>query len=172
MTSATGLGAMIFLLITLTITPVRKLTGWQWLLKLRRVFGRFTFLYAAVHVMTYIVSDKVYSWTRFTEVFAQRPAMIYGIIGFVLMIPMILTSNTYMTKSLGSERWQLIHKAIYIVSIAALIHYFIATKNVTGAMISAFVLALLLGIRLFWYLQEKIPLYFKKRTLQPIDDII
>lgn len=175
-TSATGIGAMAFLLVTLTITPLRKLTGWQWLLKLRRLFGRFTFIYAAIHVFCYIKLDHVYSFARFLESFSHRPAAIYGITAFVLMIPLIITSNNFMVKKLGSNRWQLLHKLIYIAAITALIHYFIATKYITGAIIAAVILTLLLGTRLYWYMKEEvwsgIISRIAKKPAQPIEDLV
>ena len=147
-THSTGDWTLTFLLITLAITPVRKLTGQLWLIRYRRMFGLFAFFYVVLHFLTYIWLDKFFDLHAMLADVAKRRFITVGFTGFVLLIPLALTSTTGSIRRLGGKRWQAVHRLIYFSAIAGVIHYFWlvkADKHKPLEYVS--VLAVLLGYR-------------------------
>src|SRR6202049_4346394 len=148
-THSTGDWILIFLLVTLSITPLRKLTGMLWLIRYRRMFGLFAFFYATLHFLTYIWLDKFFVVREMLADVAKRRLITAGFTGFVLLIPLAMTSTQGWIRRLGGKRWQALHRLIYFSAIAGVIHYWWLVKaDVTKPAQYAFVLSLLLGYRL------------------------
>src|SRR2546422_7387160 len=149
-THSTGDWILIFLLITLAVTPVRKLTGQLWLIRYRRMFGLFAFFYAMLHFLTYIWLDKFFDVHEILADVAKRRFITMGFTGFVLLIPLAITSTKGWIRRLGGRRWQALHRLIYFSAIAGVIHYLWLVKAVIRKPLQyGFVLALLLGYRVF-----------------------
>jgi methionine sulfoxide reductase heme-binding subunit len=144
---------LIFLLVTLSITPLRKLTGRLWLIRYRRMFGLFAFFYAILHFLTYIWLDKFFDLHEIWADVTKRRFITVGFTGFVLLIPLALTSTQGWIRRLGGKRWRALHRLIYFSAIAGVIHYWWLVKaDITKPAQYAFVLSLLLGYRLVvWF---------------------
>ena len=148
-THATGDWTIRFLLITLSITPIRKLTGRLWLIRYRRMFGLFAFFYATLHFLTYIWLDKFFDLHEMLHDIAKRKFITVGFTGFVLLIPLALTSTTGWIRRLGGKRWQALHHLIYFSAIAGVIHYWWLVKaDIREPLKYAAILAVLLGYRI------------------------
>lgn len=160
----TGIWALRFLLITLAVTPLRRLTGWNRTIQYRRMLGLFAFFYAFAHFLTYLVLDQFFAVDRMVADVWKRPFITAGFVAFVLMIPLALTSTRGWIRRLG-RRWQLLHRLIYICAIAATVHYIWKVKVAVGPPIYyAVVLALLLGFRIVWQLRPAKPLKTQRVT--------
>lgn len=118
----TGDWTLTFLLITLSVTPLRKITGLPWLIKLRRMLGLFAFFYASLHFMTYIWLDQFFDPGGIVKDVAKRPFITAGFTSFVLLLPLAVTSTGAMIRRLG-RNWQRLHRLVYVVSIGGVIHY-------------------------------------------------
>lgn len=118
----TGDWTLTFLLITLSVTPLRKITGLPWLIKLRRMLGLFAFFYASLHFMTYIWLDQFFDPGGIVKDVAKRPFITAGFTSFVLLLPLAVTSTGAMIRRLG-RNWQRLHRLVYAVSIGGVIHY-------------------------------------------------
>ena len=148
-THATGDWTLRFLLITLSITPIRKLTGRLWLIRYRRMFGLFAFFYGTLHFLTYIWLDKFFDLHEMLHDIAKRKFITVGFTGFVLLIPLALTSTTASIRRLGGKRWQALHRLIYISAIAGVIHYLWLVKaDIHLPLEYGVILAVLLGYRI------------------------
>jgi len=148
-THATGDWTMRFLLITLAITPIRKLTEQLWLIRYRRMFGLFAFFYGTLHFLTYIWLDKFFDVHEMLHDIAKRKFITVGFTGFVLLIPLALTSTTASIRRLGGKRWQALHRLIYISAIAGVIHYLWLVKaDIHLPLEYGAILAALLGYRI------------------------
>jgi sulfoxide reductase heme-binding subunit YedZ len=121
-TRSTGTWTLTFLVITLAITPVRRISGWLSLIKFRRMLGLFAFFYGGLHFLTYIWLDKFFDLHEMVKDIGKRPFITVGFTGFVLLIPLALTSTQGMIRRLG-KRWQVLHRLIYVSSIAGVVHY-------------------------------------------------
>ncbi len=145
-THRTGDWILNFLLITLSVTPLRRLTGWHWLIRLRRMLGLFAFFYACLHFTTYIWLDQFFVMSEVVKDIAKRPYITVGFTGFVLLFPLALTSTNKMVKRLGGQRWRRIHRMIYVIAIAGVLHYLWLVKSdvSTPLMYATVLLALLL----------------------------
>src|SRR5256712_10064468 len=138
------------LLITLSITPLRKPTGQLWLIRYRRMFGLFAFFYGVLHFLTYIWLDKFFAFHEMLADVAKRRFITVGFTGFVLLIPLAITSTTGWIRRLGGRRWNLLHRLIYVTAISGVIHYLWLVKaDIRKPLQYGFVLALLLGYRVF-----------------------
>ena len=155
-THSTGDWILIFLLVTLSVTPVRKLTGQLWLIRYRRMFGLFAFFYAVLHFLTYIWLDKFFDVHAMWADVIKRRFITVGFTGFVLLIPLALTSTTGWIRRLGGKRWQALHRLIYLSAIAGVIHYWWLVKaDISKPAQYGFVLSLLLGYRVVaWWLRR------------------
>lgn len=152
-TRTTGMLTLVFLMITLAITPARKITGLNWLVKFRRMVGLYAFFYGSLHLITYISFDRAFTFASIPGDVVQRPFIALGMIAFFLMVPLGLTSTNKMVKRLGGKRWSKLHRLVYLAGIAGAIHYWMLVKSDTRLPLTfGFVLLLLLGHRLFvWY---------------------
>ena len=147
-----GTWALNFLLITLCVTPLRKLTGLNWLLRMRRMLGLFAFFYALLHFNIYLGLDQSYDWGEIATDILKRPFITVGMLTFALMIPLAVTSNAAMIKALGGKAWQKLHRLIYPLTMLAVLHYWWLIKlDTTQPAIYAALLTGLLGIRIYWW---------------------
>jgi sulfoxide reductase heme-binding subunit YedZ len=143
-----GTWTLNFLLITLAATPLRHLTGWHWLIRLRRMLGLYAFFYATLHFMTYLWLDQFFDWAAIAKDIAKRPFITAGFTAFVLLIPLAATSNAAMLKRLGGRRWTQLHRSVYAIAILGVIHYWwLVKKDITLPLLYAVILAALLGFR-------------------------
>jgi len=126
---ATGDWILRFLVFTLAITPLRKLLNLPDLIRFRRMLGLFAFFYACLHFLTYLGPDQSFNLSAMWKDVAKRPFITVGFLGFVLLIPLALTSTTGWIRRLGGKRWQMLHRAIYISAIAGVIHYYWLVKS-------------------------------------------
>ena len=155
-TRGMGLWALRFLLITLTVTPLRKLTRQPWLGRLRRMLGLFTFFYACLHLTTYLWFDQYFDWTAIAKDILKRPFITAGMVAFALLIPLAATSNNAMVRRLGGRRWQELHRTIYAISIVAVLHFWWMVKlDTSQPALYAVCFAVLLGLRAWWREQER-----------------
>lgn len=151
-THSTGDWLLTFLLITLAITPLRRLLHQPWLIRYRRMFGLFAFFYGVLHFLTYIWLDKFFDWHEMLADIAKRRFITVGFTGFVLLIPLALTSTSGWIRRLGGKRWQTLHRLIYFSAIAGVIHYYWLVKaDVRKPLEYGLVLCLLLGYRLWMW---------------------
>jgi sulfoxide reductase heme-binding subunit YedZ len=149
-THSTGTWTLVFLLITLGITPLRRITGVNALIKLRRMLGLFAFFYACLHFATYFWLDQFFDWPAIVKDVIKRPFITVGFASFMLLLPLALTSTNAMMKRLGGRRWQWLHRLVYAIAIGGVVHYlWLVKKDLTQPLIYAAVLGLLLGYRIF-----------------------
>jgi sulfoxide reductase heme-binding subunit YedZ len=150
----TGRWALRFLLVTLAITPLRRLTGWNTLIQYRRMLGLFAFVYACVHMLSYVAFDQLFSLANVVADVAKRPFITAGMTAFLLMIPLALTSTRGWIRRLG-RRWQLLHRLVYFSAAAACLHFIWKVKVAIGEPVYyAAILGLLLAFRLVWRLRS------------------
>jgi len=164
-TNDTGIWTLRFVVVTLALTPVRRLTGWNALVRFRRMIGLFAFFYGSLHVLTYLVGDRFASLdfpdgfvalstvrnllASIWEDIAKRPYITVGFIAFVSMIPLALTSTKDWIRRLGGRNWQRIHRLVYLTGIAGVTHYWWRVKaDTSNPAVYALIVALLLGFRL------------------------
>ena len=176
-TNETGLWTLRFVVITLAITPIRRLSGWNVVIRFRRMLGLFAFFYAMLHFLTYVIGDRFASldfpdgfvaWSTLVNLMAsiwedvaKRPYITVGFIAFVSMVPLALTSTAGWIRRLGGRNWQRLHRLIYLTGIAGVTHYWWRVKADTlHPIIYAGIVALLLGYRLAFS--------FKRSRLQRI----
>lgn len=146
----TGIWALRFLLASLAITPLRRLTGWNVLIQYRRMLGLFAFFYATVHLTSYIAFDRVFAFGEILADIAKRPFITAGMAAFVLMLPLAVTSTKGWIRRLG-KRWQLLHRLVYLCGVAACLHFIWKVKVAIGEPVYyAAVLVVLLAFRLIW----------------------
>jgi sulfoxide reductase heme-binding subunit YedZ len=173
-THATGDWTLRFLLITLAITPLRKLLGVPALIKFRRMFGLFAFFYACLHFTTYIWLDKFFNLHEMLADIAKRKFITVGFAAFLLLIPLALTSTAGSIRRLGGKRWQALHRLIYVSAIAGVIHYLWLVKADTrkpliyGAILAALLLYRVVGWILPPLRRDGVRRYAgRKGTLEP-----
>jgi len=160
-TRSTGDWTLYFLCIGLAVTPLRRLSHWNWLAKLRRMLGLFAFFYATLHFTTFLWFDHFFDLQEMWRDVIKRPFITVGFIAFVLLIPLALTSTNAMMKRLGGKRWQWLHRLIYVIVPLGVLHYWWmkAGKNDLGQpALFALIVALLLLIRVYfaWSKRAKI----------------
>ena len=148
-TTTTGMLTLIFLSLTVAITPLRKIFGVNSLVKLRRMLGLFAFFYGALHLLTYIWFDRLFNFISVGEDVVKRPFILAGMIAFVLMVPLAITSTNKMVKRLGGKRWAKLHRLVYLSAIAGVIHFWMLVKSDTRLPLTfGFIVLFLLGYRL------------------------
>jgi sulfoxide reductase heme-binding subunit YedZ len=150
-TRSLGTWALVLLCITLSITPLRQLTGWAWLARLRRMAGLFCFFYALLHVSAYVALDHWFDMHAVVADIVKRPYITAGFAAFVMLVPLAATSSHAMVKRLGGRNWQRLHRLVYLIALAAILHYWWnkAGKNdFAQPTIYAVVIGGLLGVRL------------------------
>lgn len=154
-TRATGVLTLIFLVITLWVTPLRKIYGWNWLLKQRRLLGLYAFFYGVAHLLTYLAYDRDWQLQTVIGDVYKRPFIAIGMFSFALMIPLAVTSTNAMIKRLGGQRWAQLHRLTYYITIGGVLHYYIIVKSdITYPLLFAIVVAVLLGYRVVTSLKK------------------
>ena len=154
-TRTTGYWTLTFLLTSLTLTPLRRMLGWLWLIRLRRLLSLFAFFYACLHFLTYLVLDQFFDWEGIIKDIIKRPYITVGFPAFLLMIPMAITSTDAMIRRLGGKRWRLLHRLVYLCAVGGVIHYWwLVKKDLTNPITFAVWLGLLLCIRLLYWLRS------------------
>lgn len=167
-TRTTGMLTLVFLLLTLAVTPVRTITRLNWLIKFRRMFGLFAFFYGFLHLMTYICFDRYFNLRSVPGDVASRPFIALGMAAFILLIPLAITSTNQMVKRLGGRRWNTLHKFIYVAGAAGVLHFWMLVKSDTRLpMTFAFVLALLLAFRVLARYSPPAPKGFNGSVVPP-----
>ena len=155
-THSTGWWTLALILITLCVTPLRKLAGLPWLLRLRRMLGLFAFFYACLHFTTYIWLDQFFDLKDIVKDIGKRPFIMLGFAAFVLLIPLAITSTNAMVKRLGAKRWQWLHRSIYVLSALGVAHFWwLVKKDITEPFSFAVLLAALFIIRLLYLLRQQ-----------------
>jgi sulfoxide reductase heme-binding subunit YedZ len=147
-----GLAALVLLLASLACTPARRVFGWSWPARIRRMLGLFAFFYVSLHFLAYVLVDQSLDGGRIIEDIVKRPFITVGFAALVLLLPLALTSTTASIRRLGFRRWTLLHQLAYVAGVLAVIHFFWRVKiDVSQPLVYAGVLTLLLLIRLvFW----------------------
>jgi sulfoxide reductase heme-binding subunit YedZ len=151
-----GLLALIFLIATLALTPLRKLFRWTWPIRIRRMLGLFAFFYATLHVTTYVVVDQQFDWATLIEDVLKRQFMIVGFAAWLLLVPLALTSTNASVRRLGAARWQRLHRLAYVAATLGVIHFvWRVKKDLTEPLTYGAVLALLFAIRVVYAIRER-----------------
>ena len=171
LTNETGVWALRFICASLAITPLRRLTGWNWLTRFRRMIGLYAFFYGSLHFLVYTIVDKfaglefidgIVAWSTarnlalavWDDVY-KRPFITIGFTALVLMLPLAITSTAGWIRRLGGKRWAALHRLVYVTGVAAVVHYYWLVKaDVSRPLIYAAVVALLLGMRVYWARQK------------------
>lgn len=152
-TRNTGDWTLYFLCITLAVTPLRRLSGWNWLIKLRRMLGLFAFFYATLHFTTFLWFDHFFDVDEMLKDVVKRPFITVGFIAFVLLIPLAATSTNRMTRLLGGKRWQALHRTIYLIAPLAILHFWwmkAGKHDFERPILFGVTVAALLLVRLYW----------------------
>lgn len=149
----TGTWAINLLLITLCVTPLRAMTEWHWLIRLRRMLGLFCFFYASLHFLSFIGFDHAFELSDIARDIAQRPFVTVGFAAFVLLIPLALTSNQWAIRKLGGRKWQELHRNIYLISILTCVHYFWLVK--ATALLWPLAYSVAVALLLGWRVRER-----------------
>src|SRR5579864_3087039 len=164
-THSTGDWTLTFLLVTLSITPLRKLTRQYWLISFRRMFGLFAFFYGSLHLTTYVWLDKFFDVHEMLHDIAKRRFITAGMTAFALMIPLALTSTKWSIRKLGGKRWQALHRLIYLSAAAGVIHYIWLVKaDLKKPLEYALVLAVLILYRILSWIASRAPQATKVST--------
>ena len=153
---STGRWALKFLIATLAITPLRRLTHWNILIQYRRMLGLFAFFYATLHLATYVVLDQYFAFDAMVTDVIKRPFITMGVTAWLLMLPLALTSTKGWIRRLG-KRWTKLHSLVYVAVVCAAIHFAWKVKVFTGdAVIYAAIVAVLLGFRIVWTVRRRL----------------
>lgn len=156
LTHQTGAWSLRFILLTLAVTPLRKLSGKVVLIKFRRMLGLYAFFYVSLHLLVYVFIDLGRDWGHLTEDILERPFMTIGFLAWLLLIPLAVTSNRYMMRRLG-KRWKKLHRLVYVIGTLACIHYlWLVKKDLQEPLIYT---AIFIGLMLF----RLPPGFFRKR---------
>jgi methionine sulfoxide reductase heme-binding subunit len=167
LTNETGVWTLRFICITLALTPLRRLTGWNAVIRFRRMAGLFAFFYGTLHFLTYVIADRfasldfpdgIVAWTTVRnlaksvgEDIYKRPYITVGFTALMTMVPLAATSTAGMIRRLGGRRWNLLHRLIYVTGVLAVIHYWWLVKSdISRPMAYGIVVGLLLGFRIYW----------------------
>lgn len=150
-----GNWALRFILVALAVSPLRRITGWNWLARFRRMLGLFAFFYVFMHFLVWLLLDQSLRWSAITEDIVERPFITIGFVALLLLTAMAATSTAAMRRRLG-RRWQQLHYSVYIVGILGVWHYWWQVKlDVREPLIYALILAILLGYRA-WHSRRKV----------------
>jgi sulfoxide reductase heme-binding subunit YedZ len=156
-TRSTGAWTLTFLLITLSVTPVRRVTGLTWLIRFRRMLGLFAFFYGSLHLMTYVWLDKFFDVHDMLHDIAKRRFITAGLTAFTLMLPLALTSTAGWIRRLGGKRWQMLHRLIYLSAAAGVVHFIWLVKaDLREPLIYGAILAALLAFRLWLWIRNRL----------------
>lgn len=148
-TTTTGMLTLIFLTLTVAITPFRKIFGIKSLIKIRRMLGLFAFFYGSLHLLTYVWFDRWFNLVSVAQDVLKRPFILVGMVAFLLMVPLAITSTNKMVKRLGGKRWARLHRLVYLSALAGVVHFWMLVKSdIRLPLTFAFIVAFLLGYRL------------------------
>lgn len=153
-----GTWTLVLLLVTLAITPLRRLTGWIWLLRLRRSFGLLSFFYASLHVIAFVWLDHWFDWSAIVADVLKRPYLNFGFAAFVLMVPLAGTSNASMVRRIGGRNWQRLHRLVYLIGALAVLHFWfhkLAKNDWMQPLIYTAILGVLLGARVAYWVAAR-----------------
>ncbi|MBJ7310270.1 sulfite oxidase heme-binding subunit YedZ [Rugamonas sp. CCM 8940] len=153
-TRGTGDWTLYFLCITLAVTPLRKLSKWNWLIKLRRMLGLYVFFYAALHFTTFLWFDHFFDLREMWRDVLKRPFITVGFAAFVLLIPLAVTSSNAMVRRLGGKQWQWLHRLVYLIAPLGILHFWwmkAGKHNFSQPILFGLIVAVLLGVRLLWW---------------------
>lgn len=151
LTRTTGTLTLVFLLLSVAVTPARRLFALPWLGKFRRTLGLFAFFYGLLHFSTYVWLDQFFTLSAIATDVWTRPFIAVGMLAFFFMVPLAVTSTDSMIRRLGGKRWARLHRRVYLVAILGVVHYALLVKaDLTKPVVYACILALLLGARLPW----------------------
>jgi sulfoxide reductase heme-binding subunit YedZ len=156
-TRGTGDWTLYMLCLTLAVTPLRKLTGWNQLARLRRMLGLFTFFYAVMHFTAFLWFDHFFDLAAMWKDVVKRPFITVGFAAFVLLIPLAATSTNAMVKRLGGKRWALLHKAVYLIAPLGILHFWwmkAGKSDFAEPILLGSIVAVLLGLRLLWAVRK------------------
>jgi len=159
-TRSTGDWTLYFLCITLAVTPLRRFSKWNWLLKLRRMVGLFAFFYALLHFTTFLWFDHFFDVADMLRDVAKRPFILVGFVAFVLLIPLAVTSTNAMVRRLGGKRWQWLHRLIYAIAPLGVLHFWwmkAAKHDLNQPMLFVAIVTVLLALRVWWAWQKQTP---------------
>lgn len=154
----TGEWTLYFLTMTLAVTPLRRLTKWNWLVRLRRMLGLFAFFYVMLHFTAFFWFDHFFDVQEMLKDVAKRPFILVGFTAFVLLIPLAVTSTNGMVKRLGAKRWQWLHRLIYLIVPLGLLHFWwmrAGKHNFTEPLIFLAIVGVLLLVRVVWAMQKR-----------------
>jgi sulfoxide reductase heme-binding subunit YedZ len=152
-TRSTGDWTLYFLCLTLAVTPLRKLSKWNWLLKLRRMLGLFAFFYVTLHFITFLWFDHFFDVDEMLKDIVKRPFITVGFIAFLLLIPLAATSTNAMVRRLGGKRWQWLHRLIYVIAPLGILHFWwmkAGKHDFAQPILFGIVVLVLLGVRVYW----------------------
>ena len=150
-TRTTGMLTLIFLSLTIAVTPLRKIFGINSLVKVRRMLGLFAFFYGALHLLTYVWFDRLFNLASVGQDVVRRPFILVGMTAFLLMVPLAITSTNNMVKRLGGKNWARLHKLTYVAAILGVIQFWMIVKSdIFYPALFGLVLAVSLLIRLVW----------------------
>jgi len=168
-TEDTGSWALRLLLVTLCITPLRKLTGWNNVIRYRRMLGLFAFFYGLLHFLTYVWLDQFFSVSNMLRDVSKRPFITAGFTGFIVMVPLAITSTKNWIVRLGGKRWQLLHRLTYISGIAGVLHYlWLVKSDIERPLIYGVLLSFLLGFRVLQSLPSRRPSSAMRTSERPV----
>jgi methionine sulfoxide reductase heme-binding subunit len=128
-THETGDWTLRLLLVTLSVSPLRKITGWAPLIKVRRLIGLFAFFYGVLHLFTYLWLDQFFDWPEIVKDVGKRPFIFAGMAAFLMMVPLAATSTAWAIRKMGGKNWQRLHRLIYLSAIAGVVHYWWLVKS-------------------------------------------
>jgi sulfoxide reductase heme-binding subunit YedZ len=152
-TRNTGSWTLYFLCMTLAVTPLRRLAGWNWLLKLRRMLGLYAFFYALLHFTTFLWFDHFFDVQEMLRDVVKRPFITVGFTAFVLLVPLAVTSTNGMVRRLGGKRWQMLHKLVYVIAPLGILHFWwmrAGKHDFNKPIVFGLIVLVLLGIRVWW----------------------
>lgn len=148
-TRTTGMLTLVFLSLTVAITPLRRIFGINSLVKVRRILGLFAFFYGSLHLLTYIWFDRLWSLASVASDVVQRPFILVGMTAFLLMVPLAITSTNKMVRRIGGKRWAKLHRLVYLAAIAGVVHFWMLVKSDKSLPLTfGFIIVFLLGYRL------------------------
>jgi methionine sulfoxide reductase heme-binding subunit len=152
----TGLTVLVSVFLTLSVTPLRRLTGWNEVIRTRRLIGLTAFWYALLHFLTYVVFDQSLSVADITEDVAKHPWVLVGFASFLMLVPLAVTSTNGWVRRLGGKRWRRLHSLVYPVAAGGVLHFlWLVKKDVRTPLYFAAVLAMLLAFRYWLYLTSR-----------------
>ena len=149
--------ALRFLVITLALTPARVVFGAGALIRFRRMLGLFAFAYVCLHLTSYVVLDQFFNWAEIWKDIVKRTFITVGMVNFVLLIPLAATSTNAMVRRLGGRRWRNLHRLVYVIAVAGVVHFYMMVKaDVREPLVYAAIVAVLLGFRIVYAARRRL----------------